>query len=69
MWVDGAAREVGPVTFAADLSAVGELRFAAEAIRAAPQNLLLVRSSYRQPFGTFTGDAARRRRGSPRATA
>jgi hypothetical protein len=34
---------------------VGELRFSAEAERARRENLLLVRSSYRQPFGTFAG--------------
>ena len=41
----------------------------AEASRERRENLLLVRSSYRQPFGTFSGDAARRGRDSPRATA
>lgn len=55
VWIDGAAREAEPVAFAADLSAVGELRFASEAVRAADTNLLIVRSSYRQPFGTFSG--------------
>jgi hypothetical protein len=55
VWVDGHPAEVGPVSFAPDLSAVGELRFSAEAERARRENLLLVRSSYRQPFGTFAG--------------
>jgi hypothetical protein len=34
---------------------VGDLRFAAEATREHNENLLLVRSRYRQPFGTFSG--------------
>ena len=60
MWVDGEPAEVGPVQFAADLSAVafaegGTLRFAGEATRAREDNILLFRSSYEQPFGTFTG--------------
>jgi hypothetical protein len=55
VWVDGVAREVGPVTIAPGLDAVGDLRFHAEATRAHRQNLLLVRSRYRQPFGTFSG--------------
>ena len=60
VWLDGEPHEVGPVTFADDLSAVrfaegGELRFTAEATRARHENLLLVRSDYEQPFGRFTG--------------
>ncbi|HST38132.1 MAG TPA: DUF2804 family protein [Conexibacter sp.] len=60
VWLDGVPVETAPATFAHDLSAVatadgGELRFAAEATRARDENLLLVRSSYRQPFGTFGG--------------
>jgi hypothetical protein len=55
VWVDGEPREAPPVRFAADLSAVGELRFAPEAVREHAQNLLVVRSRYRQPFGTFSG--------------
>lgn len=60
VWVDGPAREVGPVRFAAGLTGLafaegGELRFAAEATRARHDNLLLVRSRYEQPFGTFEG--------------
>jgi hypothetical protein len=64
VWVDGEPHEVGPVEFAADLSSVrfgnpdggGELRFTEWAARADRTNVLLVRSSYRQPFGTFEGD-------------
>ncbi len=54
-WIDGEPHEAPPSAFAADLSAVDELRFAAEATRRRDENLLLVRSSYRQPFGTFSG--------------
>jgi hypothetical protein len=55
VWTDGEPAEVGPVCFAADLSGVGGLAFAAEATREHAENLLLVRSRYRQPFGTFSG--------------
>jgi hypothetical protein len=55
VWVAGEPREVPPVTFAADLSAVDDLRFTAEATLARRQNLGLVRSNYEQPFGTFAG--------------
>ena len=55
VWIDGVASEPGPVRFAADLSWVGELRFAEEAVRERHENRLIVRSRYRQPFGTFSG--------------
>lgn len=55
VWVDGVPRETGPVGIAPGLDAVGELRFHAEASRQHRQNLLVVRSRYRQPFGTFSG--------------
>jgi hypothetical protein len=55
VWVDGVPSEAPPVTFAEDLSAVGELRFASEAVRESHENLLVARSRYRQPFGTFSG--------------
>jgi hypothetical protein len=61
VWLDGVAQEASPALFAADLSAVstpgdgGALRFASEAVRERRENMLLVRSSYRQPFGTFAG--------------
>jgi Domain of unknown function (DUF2804), C-terminal len=55
VWVAGVPHAVPPVTFAGDLSAVGDLRFDAEAVRASHDNLLLVRSDYEQPFGTFSG--------------
>lgn len=60
VWLDGTPHEAAPATFADDLSAVttadgGALRFAAEATRVRDERLLLVRSAYRQPFGTFAG--------------
>jgi hypothetical protein len=60
VWVDGQAHEPAPVDFADDLSRIafaegGELRFSAWAAREERTNLLLIRSSYRQPFGTFSG--------------
>ncbi|HMJ02204.1 MAG TPA: DUF2804 family protein [Conexibacter sp.] len=61
VWISGVPVEVGPAAcFADDLSSVVtddgvELRFAAEAVRERRENLLLVRSEYRQPFGTFGG--------------
>jgi hypothetical protein len=55
VWVDGDPREVPPCRFAADLSSVDDLLFTAEAVRERDENLLLVRSRYRQPFGTFSG--------------
>ncbi len=55
VWIDGVPHEVPAVVFAADLSAVDELRFTAEAVRERRENLLLVRSAYRQPFGRFSG--------------
>jgi hypothetical protein len=55
LWIDGEPRELPPAHFASDLSSVDELEFAAEATRAHRQNLILIRSRYRQPFGTFSG--------------
>lgn len=60
VWVDGEPHEVAPVRFDADLRRVrgsdgSELRFEAEAERAHSQNLLILRSDYRAPFGTFSG--------------
>ncbi|MFL5894513.1 MAG: DUF2804 domain-containing protein [Thermoleophilaceae bacterium] len=61
IWCDGEPREVGPVDFASDLSSIafsdgGELRFSAWGSREDSTNMLLLRSSYRQPFGTFSGE-------------
>ncbi|MGA2010235.1 MAG: DUF2804 family protein [Solirubrobacteraceae bacterium] len=59
VWVEGVAQEVGAVRFAPDLGGVSapgaELRFSPEAVRERRQNLGLVRSRYRRPFGTFSG--------------
>jgi hypothetical protein len=55
VWLEGVPVEAGPSLFAEDLGSVGALRFTAEATRERRENLLLVRSSYRQPFGTFGG--------------
>ncbi len=61
VWVGGEPVEVGPVRFAADLSGVefaagGALALQPWAERTHHRNLLLVSSSYRQPFGTFSGE-------------
>jgi hypothetical protein len=55
VWVDGESREVGPVEFARNLSGVGDLDFKEWSAREDHTNLLLFRSDYRQPFGTFGG--------------
>jgi hypothetical protein len=55
VWVDGEPHEVEPVRFAADLSAVGDLRFTEWSAREDHTNTLLLRSDYRQPFGSFSG--------------
>ena len=56
LWVDGEPREVPPSRFADDLSSVDDLRFTVEAVRDRRENLLVVRSRYRQPFGSFSGE-------------
>jgi hypothetical protein len=63
VWVDGVARETGPVRFAADLSEIvaedpddgWRLDFAAEAVRRRSENLLVLSSDYTAPFGAFSG--------------
>jgi hypothetical protein len=60
VWIDGRPRETAPVEFAADLTLIrcedgSELSFRAEAERSRHDNLLLVSSDYRAPFGTFAG--------------
>jgi hypothetical protein len=60
VWIDGTPFEPGPVTFSPDLARVefsegGSLEFSEWAAREDSTNFLLVRSAYRQPFGTFTG--------------
>jgi hypothetical protein len=60
IWVAGAPHEAPPVRFSADLCSISsddgsELCFAPEAERCRRENLLLVRSDYRAPFGRFDG--------------
>jgi Protein of unknown function (DUF2804) len=60
VWIDGVPREAPPVDFSEDLASIacedGSLvHFRAEVQRARRENLLLVKSDYRAPFGTFTG--------------
>lgn len=60
LWIEGHPSEIGPVTFAPDLSGVtfaegGSMAFTEWAAREEDTNMLLMRSRYRQPFGTFTG--------------
>jgi hypothetical protein len=61
VWIDGEPSEPGPVQFADDLTAIrfpdgGTLDFRPEAARERRENLVLLRSSYRQPFGSFKGE-------------
>ena len=60
VWIDGVPSEAAPVSFSDDLSRVecedgSALLFRAEAQRSRRENLLIVRSDYRAPFGTFSG--------------
>jgi hypothetical protein len=55
LWLDGEPQAVPPQEFAADLSRVGELDFREWSARTSNVNLLIVRNSYRQPFGEFSG--------------
>jgi hypothetical protein len=60
VWVQGVPQEVPPVSFASDLTEIraqdgSKLNFAPEAQRRRRENLLLVRSDYQAPFGTFSG--------------
>lgn len=60
LWIDGHPTPVGPVRFEPDLSHVhfddgSVLRFTQESERASTVDLFVIRSAYRQPFGTFTG--------------
>jgi len=56
VWIDGDPIEAAPSRFRADLERVDGLRFTPEATRERNENLLLIRSAYRQPFGTFSGE-------------
>ncbi len=60
VWIDGEPGETPPVSFTADLGRIrcedgSELDFRAEAERSRCENLLIVKSDYRAPFGTFSG--------------
>lgn len=60
LWIDGEPQELGRNSFANDLSAVsftegGRLDFSEWSAREDHTNLLVFRSDYRQPFGTFSG--------------
>ncbi|HTY96885.1 MAG TPA: DUF2804 family protein [Solirubrobacteraceae bacterium] len=61
VWVDSEPTEVEPVAFADDLSSLrcedgSELRFGAEAQRRRRDELILIASDYRAPFGSFAGE-------------
>lgn len=60
VWIDGEPIEVSPCSFATDLSTISfetgeQLVFHEDAMRTRRENLLVVRSDYAQPFGSFTG--------------
>jgi hypothetical protein len=60
VWADGEPREAPAVAFAQDLSEIrgqdgSVVRFSAEAERSRTDDLRVVRSEYRAPFGTFAG--------------
>jgi hypothetical protein len=60
VWVAGVPHEAPAVGFASDLTRIESadgsvLRFTPEARRERRENLLLVRSEYQAPFGTFSG--------------
>ena len=60
IWIDGVPFEPAPVTFSEDMRRIdfaegGALEFTEWSARESSTNALLLRSRYRQPFGTFTG--------------
>ena len=60
IWIEGSPVETAPVTFGPQLDSVAfrdgcELRFSGEATRERTDDLLVFRSDYVQPFGTFAG--------------
>lgn len=60
VWIDGTPAEVGPVEFSDALDGIrfedgAELAFDEWATRRDRTNVLVMRSYYRQPFGTFAG--------------
>lgn len=61
VWVGSVPHETPTVEFATDLTGIScadgsRLRFTAEAQRARREDLLLLRSDYEAPFGTFEGE-------------
>ena len=56
VWVAGQPFEPPPSVFMPHLAGVDKLQFHAEATRERSDNLLLLRSRYRQPFGVFSGE-------------
>lgn len=61
VWREGLAREAAPVRFGPDLSEVvcedgARLAFTAESQRSRRDELLILASDYRAPFGTFAGE-------------
>jgi hypothetical protein len=61
VWVAGAPAEAPAVDFAPDLTSArcadgSELRFSSESERARHDNLLILASDYRAPFGSFSGE-------------
>jgi hypothetical protein len=56
VWVAGQPFEPPPSVFMPHLAGVDKLHFHAEARRERADNLLLLRSRYRQPFGAFSGE-------------
>ncbi|MEP6850058.1 MAG: DUF2804 family protein [Acidobacteriota bacterium] len=60
VWVDAVPNEVGPVSIDESLAGItfaegSRLDFRPEAVRETHDNLLVIRSNYRHPFGTFSG--------------
>jgi hypothetical protein len=60
VWIAGRPHEAEPVCFSDDLRRVdsadgSQLRFHAEAERSRSENLVVFKSDYRAPFGTFAG--------------
>jgi hypothetical protein len=60
VWIAGDPHETRPVRFSEGLGSIvsadgAELRFAPEVERRRNENMLLVRSDYRAPFGSFSG--------------
>jgi hypothetical protein len=59
LWLDGVSTQLPPVTFDRDLAWIRgqdlDLGFTAWSERTDDTNAILLKSSYRQPFGTFNG--------------